>query len=126
MRAPTTPGADLRLVDVDELPFPNGSFDFIICVEVLRYLPSSSPCIREMARVLKPGGVCLATAAPQLSLNGYWLINQLTSRVKIGDMTRLKQFFTTSGQLRREFVAAGFETPDIHGVYCGRSTGWSV
>jgi ubiquinone/menaquinone biosynthesis C-methylase UbiE len=114
------PGADLRLVDVDELPFPDGSFDFILCVEVLRYLPNSSLCIREMARVLKPGGVCLATAAPQLSLNGYWLINQLTSRVKIGDMTRLKQFFTTSGQLRREFVNAGFKTPDVHGVYCGQ------
>jgi ubiquinone/menaquinone biosynthesis C-methylase UbiE len=113
------PGVDLRLADVERLPFQDARFDYVISVEVLRYLPKPGPSLREMARVLKPGGRCLATAAPQLSLNGYWLINQLTSRVKVGDMTRLKQFFTTSGRLRRELIRAGFETPTIHGVYCG-------
>jgi len=113
------PGADIRQADVESIPFADASFDFILCIEVLRYLPDSSQCIREMARVLKPGGVCLATAAPLLNLNGYWLVNRMANLVRIGDLVRLRQFFTTSRPLRREFVSAGFCEPRISGVYIG-------
>lgn len=113
------PAAEIRQADVEALPFASASFDVVISLEVLRYLPSSTACIREIARVLKPGGMCLVTAAPRWNLNGYWLINRLASLVSLGDLTRLKQFFTTSRRLRREFAAAGFDVPHIHGVYGG-------
>ena len=113
------PGAEIHRADVETIPFPDASFDFVLCVEVLRYLPDSTKCIAEMARVLKPGGVCLATAAPLFNLNGYWIINRIANFTKVGDLVRLKQFFTTSSRLRRQFVAAGFEKPDLHGVYVG-------
>jgi len=113
------PGADIRHADVEELPLPSASFDYVLCVEVLRYLPDDTRCIREMARVLKPGGICVATAAPVLNLNGYYLINRVANAVPVGNLVRLKQFFTTSGRLRRGFEAAGFEKPEIHGVYLG-------
>ena len=113
------PGADIKRADVEEISFPDASFDFVLCVEVLRYLPDSLPCIREMARVLKPGGVCLATAAPTFNLNGYWVVNRIASLMRVGDLVRLKQFFTTSGRASREFMAAGFDRPAIHGVYLG-------
>src|SRR5215467_4750193 len=102
------PGADIRLADVEEIPFPANSFDYVLCVEVLRYLPDPVRCIREIARVLKPGGQCLVTAAPRFNLNGYWAINRIAMLMPIGSLVRLKQFFTTSGRLRREFAAAGF------------------
>lgn len=113
------PGAEIRRADVEAIPFPDSSFDFIFCIEVLRYLPNFSRCIQEMARLLKPGGICLATAAPVLNLNGYWLVNRAANLVSIGDLVRLKQFFATSGQLRREFAEAGFQIPQVHGVYLG-------
>lgn len=113
------PGAEIRQADVEAIPFPDSSFDFVLCIEVLRYLPDSAACIREMARVLKPGGVCLATATPVFNLNGYWLVNRIASAVKVGDLVRLKQFFTTSSRLRREFAEAGFEKTAAHGVYIG-------
>jgi ubiquinone/menaquinone biosynthesis C-methylase UbiE len=113
------PGVELERADVEEIPFPDGSFDFVLCIEVLRYLPQSSRCIKEMARLLKPGGVCLATATPVLNLNGYWLVNRIANLISISDLVRLKQFFTTSGRLRREFLAAGFAAPELHGVYFG-------
>lgn len=113
------PTAEIQQADVEALPFATASFDVVISLEVMRYLPSSTACLREMARVLKPGGMCLVTAAPLLNLNGYWLINRLASRVSLGDLTPLKQFFTTSGELRREFTAAGFAAPTVHGVYGG-------
>jgi ubiquinone/menaquinone biosynthesis C-methylase UbiE len=113
------PGADVRLADVESIPFGDASFHFVLCIEVLRYLPDSTRCIREMARVLKPGGVCLATAAPALNLNGYWLVNRVANLVRVGDLVRLRQFFTSSRRLRREFLSAGFCDPRISGVYIG-------
>ena len=113
------PGAEIRHADVEELPFPDHSFDFIVCIEVLRYLPDSSRSIQEMARVLKPGGVCLATATPAFNLNGYWLVNRFANLVRVGNLVRLKQYFATSSGLKRDFVKAGFADPVMHGVYFG-------
>ncbi len=113
------PGVVIRQGDVEALPFPSRGFDVVLCVEVLRYLPGLSGCLREMARVLKPDGVCLATATPVLNLNGYWLINRLASRFGMLGLSRLRQAFFTSTRLRREFKAAGFERPQVHGVYFG-------
>lgn len=113
------PGSEIQHADVEELPFPSDSFDYIVCIEVLRYLPDYSRCLQEMARVLKPGGVCLTTAVPVLNLNGYWLINRVANLMPLGDLVRLKQFFTTSSRLHREFVQAGFDAPETHGIYLG-------
>lgn len=113
------PGAEILEADVDDLPFPEASFDIVLCVEVLRHIPRSERCIREMGRVLRRGGLCLATATPVLNLNGYALINRFAHQWKIGNLTRHKQFFHTSGRLRREFRDAGFAKIAIHGVYLG-------
>ena len=115
----SNPGVVIRQGDVEALPFPSGEFDVVVCIEVLRYLPGLSDCVREMARVLKPGGFCLATATPVLNLNGYWLINRLASRFRMPGLTKHRQSFVTSSQLRREFEAAGFERPRVYGVYFG-------
>src|SRR5262245_17105294 len=58
------PGVDLRCSDVESLPFADASFDLVLSVEVLRYLPKPGAAIREMGRVLRSGGRCLATALP--------------------------------------------------------------
>ena len=113
------PGTRIERADVDRLPFPDASFDFVLCIEVFRYLARTQPAIAEMARVLKPGGIALVTAAPSLSLNGYPAINKLTSRLPIGNFTRLRQYFTTSGRMSRQFHAAGFHEVSVHGVYFG-------
>jgi ubiquinone/menaquinone biosynthesis C-methylase UbiE len=61
--------ADLRLAQVagktsarflraaaETLPFPTNSIDALICLEVLEHLRDDCAAIREMARVLRPGG----------------------------------------------------------------------
>jgi SAM-dependent methyltransferase len=114
-----SPKAELHQADLAAVPFADASFDLILCIEVLRYLADPQPCVGEMARVLRPGGVCLVTAAPLFSLNGYALVNRLALIAPIGDLVRLKQFFTTPVQLRRQFAANGFEGVEVHGVYTG-------
>jgi ubiquinone/menaquinone biosynthesis C-methylase UbiE len=113
------PDVELRRGDVEVLPFETSQFDVVLCLEVLRYLPRIERCVGEMARVLKPGGVCLATASPLLNLNGYPLVNRLVAVVPFGGLVRLRQYFHTSAGLRRAFLAAGFSAVTTHGVYMG-------
>jgi len=111
--------APLERCAVDALPFRDATFDVVLSIEVLRYLPDARSCLREAARVLKPGGVFVATASPRLSLNGYSAINRMSAAQALPGMVHLRQYFTTSRELRRSFVAAGFASPEIHGVYLG-------
>jgi 2-polyprenyl-6-hydroxyphenyl methylase/3-demethylubiquinone-9 3-methyltransferase len=46
-----------RLIEtVENLPFPDKSFDGVICLSVLEYLERPYDALKEMARTLKPGG----------------------------------------------------------------------
>lgn len=57
--------ADLRSpeamdhVDIQELPYESGSFDAIICSHVLEHVPDDRQAMRELLRVLRPGGWAL-------------------------------------------------------------------
>jgi SAM-dependent methyltransferase len=41
--------------DVNRLPFGDGTFDLVICSEVMEHLPDESRAVTEIIRVLKPG-----------------------------------------------------------------------
>jgi len=113
------PGVPLQRADLQTLPFSDATFDVVLSLEVLRYLPEPALALREMARVLRPGGVVVATAAPLLNLNGYWLVNRLVCALPIRGFTRLRQFFVTSAGLGANLRTAGFGGIEVHGVYLG-------
>ena len=46
-------------MDMTDVPFKDGAFDLIVCVHVLEHVPDDRQAMREMARVLKPGGVAM-------------------------------------------------------------------
>jgi SAM-dependent methyltransferase len=48
--------------DVSAIPVPNETFDAILCTEVLEHVPEPIAAVREMARILRRGGVMLLTA----------------------------------------------------------------
>lgn len=54
------PGVDV-VSDAHTLPFPDATFDQILCTEVLEHLHTPEQAIKEMNRVLKPGGTILLT-----------------------------------------------------------------
>src|SRR5690606_22246129 len=43
------------LADARKLPFVDGSFDAVLCLEVLEHVPHPGEVLAEIARVLKPG-----------------------------------------------------------------------
>jgi ubiquinone/menaquinone biosynthesis C-methylase UbiE len=50
---------DLREADALALPFPDPSFDTVVCTFSLCAIPDDRAAIREMTRVLRPGGLLL-------------------------------------------------------------------
>jgi SAM-dependent methyltransferase len=46
--------------DILKLPFPDASFDAVWAASVLQYMPDPLAAVKEMARVVKPGGVVAA------------------------------------------------------------------
>ena len=57
------PGADTRVVNLQasltELPFPDASVGLMSCFHVLEHIPDDGAAMREMARVLAPGGTAV-------------------------------------------------------------------
>lgn len=43
------------------LPFPDNTFDAVTCLESLEFFPSDTAALREMVRVLRPGGTLMVT-----------------------------------------------------------------
>ena len=115
------PTIEFLKTDVDELPLPSATYDIAICIEVTRYLPDILPSFKEIKRVLKPGGVALITAAPLLQANLYPIVNKLVTMTKPKNLTNLKQYFHSAGELTSTAKTAGFSDVEIHGVYGGSS-----
>ena len=57
------PRAGLR-VDVMRLPFADDAFDAILCSHVLEHVPDDRAAMRELCRVLRPGGIALLPVPP--------------------------------------------------------------
>jgi ubiquinone/menaquinone biosynthesis C-methylase UbiE len=55
--------------DAEALPFPDASFDAVTCRHAIMLLPDAPQALREMRRVLVPGGrvVCLLSGPPEES-----------------------------------------------------------
>ena len=48
---------DFKVADVEDLPYEDGSFDFVLSQFGHMFAPRPDVCTKEMLRVLKPGGV---------------------------------------------------------------------
>ncbi|PYO67699.1 MAG: hypothetical protein DMD69_09165 [Gemmatimonadetes bacterium] len=58
--APEFAGPDVLIRDISQgIPFPDGSYDFVFCIEVLEHVPNPFGTLSEFHRVLKPRGVLI-------------------------------------------------------------------
>lgn len=74
---------DMRLVQADatQMPYRDSVFDAAICSETAEHVPDDLGLMREIARVLKPGGLLFFTV-PNL-----WNANRIVSMIKARDFT---------------------------------------
>ncbi len=70
--------------DTTKLPFGEAVFDGVVCSEVLEHLDDDLAAVRELGRVLKPGGT-LAVTVPCLDYPGLWdPLNRIRESVGLG------------------------------------------
>lgn len=62
--------------DAHEIPFPDGTFTLVVALGILPWLPKIEPPLREMTRVLHPGGYLIAT------IDTHWQLRQLFDPLK--------------------------------------------
>lgn len=48
--------------DITSIPVPDGSFDVILCTEVLEHIPTPIEAVHEFGRILNRGGILILTA----------------------------------------------------------------
>lgn len=53
---------------IHDLPFRSASFDLVMMLEVIEHLPDIPHSLREIARVLKPGGIAIITTPNRLNV----------------------------------------------------------
>jgi SAM-dependent methyltransferase len=95
--------SDVQWADLTQLPFPDGSFDGVVCGEVLEHIDDDRAALRELCRVLRPGGVLVATVPANP-----WLYDWFDKWV--GHLRR----YTQEG-LSARLRDAGFETVEVAG-----------
>ena len=69
-----SPGIRFVEGSADELPFPDKSFDALTFTYLFRYVPDPAATLRELVRVVRPGGsiAALEFAVPQGILRPAW------------------------------------------------------
>lgn len=53
-------GVSCQVEDATKLTLPSGSFDTVICANVLHIMPDPDAALKEIMRVLRPGGMLIA------------------------------------------------------------------
>lgn len=109
----------LALGDALRLPFPDHSFNLVICSEVLEHVGPYHQVLAEIRRVLKPGGT-LAASVPRFWPE--WICWALSEEYHAEEGGHLRIF--RAGELNRDIEALGFRRYRRHWAHALHSPFW--
>ncbi len=104
---------DVQLGSASALPFPAGTFDLVTAVETHYYWPDLPNDLKELRRVLKPGGRVVLIAEAYRGRRTDWLYRPV--------MRLLRAEYLTPDEHRRLLEGAGYADIEVH---VERSKGW--
>lgn len=104
---------EIRQMDAERLDFPSESFDYVFSWGVIHHSAHTENIVREIRRVLKPGGEGLLMVYHRNSLRYYgrgfqWLL--LRGKIFQGFSLKSVQSFFTDGYYHRHFTRTEFRS----------------
>jgi SAM-dependent methyltransferase len=93
--------------DVTALPFESGQFDMVTCQTLLIHLKEPKEGLREMLRVLKPGGLLLAAEPNNFASSA--VASSLTGKLSIDEVMDRMRFALTI-QRGKQALGLGFNS----------------
>jgi ubiquinone/menaquinone biosynthesis C-methylase UbiE len=104
-------GVRAQVADVQQLPFPDAGFDVVVAMWMLYHVPDLDQGLRELRRVLRPGGRLVAVT------NGE--AHTAALRTDAGGTPAVTQFSVENGAdvLRRHFAAVTQEDISTRAVF---------
>jgi SAM-dependent methyltransferase len=100
---PGNPHADLH-GSINALPVDDASFDVVLCLQVLEHVPDPAAAVRELRRVVRPGGRVLA------STHGIYPFHPNPDDLWRWTHTGLERLFRDNGDWSSVSVSAGAGT----------------
>jgi SAM-dependent methyltransferase len=107
--------------DATAMPFADGSFDIVIAAEVLEHIPADQAALREIARVLAPGGTAAVTVPAWLPERICWRLSDDYHNVPGGHV----RIFTRR-ELETKLATAGLRVGGHHHAHALHSPYWWV
>jgi ubiquinone/menaquinone biosynthesis C-methylase UbiE len=98
------PRLSLLWCPAENLPFPDDSFDVVTCLEALEFMERPADVLRELVRVLRPGGLLFIT-------------NRLTARLMPGKAWTDEALWALLDELGIEQVAIDYWQVDYNRVW---------
>ena len=105
--------------NINAIPFENSSIDAVMCSEVLEHIDSPEESIKELIRVLKPGGVMALSVPRYLPELICWKLSKEYSKTPGGHVRIFKH-----NQLKDLAVSNGLEYESFHWAHGLHSPYW--
>ncbi len=107
--------------DVTKLPFADDAFDHVIASEILEHIDDDAAALRELVRVLQPGGTFAATVPASLPERICWrLSDEYHAPLAIGGHVRIYG----RGELAERMADAGLIVGESHRSHALHSPFW--
>ncbi len=104
------PEAKLIKGEIETMPFPNASFDFVVMVDVFQYLLDFGAGLREVKRVLRPHGT-LVVSVP----NKKWILFKSYIKTR-KNIQPVEDHFFTYAEMKSLLAGHGFKVKKMRGA----------